>query len=206
MKCSLGSAATGTPKGAVLSCQNGHRMCLETSWHRSRPPLADPSIVWLPFPFLSASVSLERRCSMNLTKARAFAVACRPVGYIAHNSTFGNDQSLRTDMTEPDLSSGANIHSDAIANPNPAITPSRTSSAAVTWTLPVNVTGTLCICFPEVPCWAAEPLLVNDSLVRLSSAGDCGTPFAAKYVGAPTTQRRQWPIFRPIGVRSRKGV
>jgi hypothetical protein len=51
--------------------------------------LANPSIVWLPFSFLSASYSQETRCSTKLANARAFAVTCRPVGYSAHNSTFG---------------------------------------------------------------------------------------------------------------------
>ena len=36
---------------------------------------------------------------MKLAKARALALACRPVGKIAHASTGGNDQSARTALT-----------------------------------------------------------------------------------------------------------
>src|SRR5262249_49013579 len=55
----------------------------------------------------------------------------------------GNDQSSSTDFTTPDLSSGANIQSEAIARPSPANTPSRTPSAALTRTRPSTITETL---------------------------------------------------------------
>jgi hypothetical protein len=59
---------------------------------------------------------------MKLVKERALALACRPVGNTAQRSIGGNDQSSRTDLTAPDFSSGANIHSEATASPRPANT------------------------------------------------------------------------------------
>src|SRR5215831_1578835 len=58
--------------------------------------------------------------SMKLAKARALALTCRPAGKTVQRSIGGNDQSSSTDFTAPDLSSGANIQSEAIARPSPA--------------------------------------------------------------------------------------
>src|SRR5262249_4555563 len=59
---------------------------------------------------------------MKLANTRAFALACRPVGKTAHRSCGGNSQSANTTFTAPDLSSGANIQSEAMARPSPANT------------------------------------------------------------------------------------
>src|SRR6266853_1529405 len=58
------------------------------------------------------SASSESCRSMKPTKARALALACRPVGNTAQSSAGGNDQSASTTLTAPDFSSGVNIHSD----------------------------------------------------------------------------------------------
>src|SRR5262249_30564993 len=60
---------------------------------------------------------------MKLANTRAFALACRPVGKTAHRSCGGNRQSANTTFTAPDLSSGANIQSEAMARPSPANAP-----------------------------------------------------------------------------------
>ena len=58
---------------------------------------------------------------MNVVKARALALACRPVGNAAQSSPGGNDQSASTTLTAPDFSSGVNIHSDPpMERPRPA--------------------------------------------------------------------------------------
>src|ERR1700730_18262925 len=63
-------------------------------YSRPDPRALNPAIdIWLP---------------TKLAKARAFALACRPVGKTAHRSTVGSDQSSSTEMTAPDFSSGAN--------------------------------------------------------------------------------------------------
>jgi hypothetical protein len=63
---------------------------------------------------------IDIRLSTKLAKARALALACRPVGNTAHRSTGGNKQSASTASTAPDFSSGANCHSEVIAKPRPA--------------------------------------------------------------------------------------
>jgi hypothetical protein len=55
--------------------------------------------------------------SKKSTKVRAFAVAARPVGNIAHKSSGGRVHSDNTARTAPERSSGVNIHSDAIVSP-----------------------------------------------------------------------------------------
>src|SRR5215471_16207274 len=73
---------------------------------------------------------------MKLAKARALALACRPVGKIAHKSTGGNNQSVSTAWTAPDFNSGANIHSDAMATPRSASTHDRTPTVVFRRTRP----------------------------------------------------------------------
>src|SRR5437868_2456500 len=78
--------------------------------------------------------------STKLAKARALALACRPVGNSAHRSTRGNTQSVSTIWTAPDFSSASNNHSEATAKPRPASTPSRIPSPALTRRRPLTVT------------------------------------------------------------------
>ncbi len=61
-------------------------------------------------------ISANTPCTYS-TNARAFALAIRPVGNTAHNSCFGNTQSLMTAFTAPLASSGANIHSEPSPRP-----------------------------------------------------------------------------------------
>ena len=78
---------------------------------------------------------------MNVVKARALALACRPVGNAAQSSPGGNDQSASTTLTAPDFSSGVNIRSDPpMERPRPANTASLAPSAALTRSLPFTVT------------------------------------------------------------------
>src|ERR1700751_4017561 len=77
---------------------------------------------------------------MKLAKARALALACRPVGKIAHASTGGNDQFARTALTVLSLNSSANIHSDAMAIPRPASTHFRTPTVVFRRTRPPSLT------------------------------------------------------------------
>jgi Protein of unknown function, DUF417 len=92
--------------------------------------------IMVPFPSESPLLSAS---SMNVTKARAFALARRPVGNTAHSSIAGTVQSVNTALTAPLFNSG-NIHSDATTNPRPERTAARTPSAAVTRTRPVTLT------------------------------------------------------------------
>src|SRR5580704_8548952 len=103
-------------------------------WASSKAGLAD---------ILRYSASSESCRSMKPAKARALALACRPVGNTAQSSPGGNDQSASTTSTAPDFSSGVNIHSDPpTETPRPANTASRTPSAALTRSLPFTVTET----------------------------------------------------------------
>src|SRR5580704_19778485 len=73
--------------------------------------------------------------SKKSTKARAFAVAARPLGNTAHKSTGGRLHSDSTVHTALERSSGVNIHSDAMVSPTWASTAALTPSAAVTFNL-----------------------------------------------------------------------
>src|SRR6266403_2267566 len=100
--------------------------------------VADPAFYSRPDP-RALNPAIDIWLSTKLAKARAFALARRPVGKTAHRSTVGSDQSSSTDMTAPDFSSGANNHSEAIAKPRPASTPSRIPSPALTRRRPLTV-------------------------------------------------------------------
>src|SRR6266446_5657742 len=73
-------------------------------------------------------------------KARAFALARRPVGNAARKSTDGGVHAGNICLTLPLSRSGWNIHSEATHNPRPAKTASRRPSVAVVRTLPFSVT------------------------------------------------------------------
>src|ERR1700730_4478875 len=77
---------------------------------------------------------------IKAAKARAFALARRPVGKAAHKSIDGKVQAGNTCLALPLPRSGWKIHSEATHNPRPAKTASRRPSAAVVRTLPFSVT------------------------------------------------------------------
>src|SRR5437764_2290829 len=92
-------------------------MSLKSEHHRLRREPEQAATV-------HCSASPESCRSMNIVKARALALACRPLGNAAQSSPGGKDQSVRTSLTAPDFSSGVNIHSDPpTETPRPANTP-----------------------------------------------------------------------------------
>src|SRR5207248_2446531 len=69
---------------------------------------------------IQSELTSRSSASTKAPKARAVALAIRPVGNTAQRSIIGKVHSASTLRTAPDASSGANIHSDVIARPTGA--------------------------------------------------------------------------------------